>query len=282
MKCKKVRRYVAPQYPTREYLVEHPELLNWVPKRWRKNRLVLAVLSMVVPLLLARQATAGDKTAPKAATVRVAPLFIHGDGRGAFGCVAVNPPVFLSEDEARQVVQDEAKKAGITFEADALTLKDVTVPVTDQFGFLDEEEKGKNEKTQKNTAASKTQRRDLWLDGYAGKQKIAYEIVSQQDFADWERKDRSGWCSVSSYDFKSTAETLRNGLAQAKGDTVAAVFYEPGASAPEVASPKGKATEAEWKAHWQAREKAGKELGEKELRLQVRDFIEWLKAQGVI
>ena len=281
-----VRRYAPPRYPTREYLLEHPELLQWIPERWRQHRLVLGVLSMVIPLIVSRPALAGDsKNGAAAGASRVAPVFVHGDGRGAFGCIAVNPPVFLSEDEARQVVQDEAKKAGIVFAADALTLKDVAVPVTDQFGFLDEEDRERAAKAggQKPKApAPKTQKRDLVLDGYDKAHNVAYEVVSPKDFAEWERKDQTRMCTVSSYDYKTTAQVLANGLAQTREKTVFAVFYEPAAHPPKMDYPKSGASEAERKAFWEARQKAAKEIGEQELREQVRDFLAWLKAQGVI
>ena len=43
----------------------------------------------------------------------VAPIFEHGTGRGADGCVVVSPPVFLSEEEAVQVIREELAKQGI-------------------------------------------------------------------------------------------------------------------------------------------------------------------------
>ena len=104
----------------------------------------------------------------------------------------------------------------------------------------------------------------------------------QKDFADWETKTHKAYCTVSSYDFDATARVLTNGLAHTKGKTILAVFYEPGASAPKMDYPKKDATEDDMKAFWEAKQKAAKELGEKELREQVRDFLEWLKAQGVI
>lgn len=265
MKLRIVRRYTAPCYPTRQYLMEHPELLSWIPERWRQHRLVLSVLSMVIPLIATRPTLAGEAKTEPASTSHVAPLFIHGDGRGAFGCVAVNPPVFLSEDEARQVIQDEAKKAGIAFSADALTLKDIEVPMTGQFGV-----------------PHKSQKRDLVLDGYDKKHDVAYQVVTQKDFADWETKDHTRYSSVSSYDFKTTAQVLTNGLSHAKEKTIVAVFYEPAAHPPKMDYPKNGATDAERRAFWEEREKAAKELGKKELREQVKDFVQWLKGQGVI
>lgn len=301
MKVQSVRRYIRPRYPTCDYLTEHPELLGLIPERWRHNRLVLAVLSMVALLILSRQslATDEDKAVPSAS--RVAPLFVHGDGRGAFGCVVVNPPVFLSEDEARQVILDEAKNVDLDFAADTLTLKDVTVPVTDKFDSLDERDTAKDSVTkgEKTTKTIRTQKRDLVLDGYDHKHGVAYEVISKKDFDEWERGRNTtvtrtnsngnvqiissfSMSSVSRYDFKAVAETLTNGLAQTKGQAVLAVFYEPCAHAPKMDRLKVDATEADQKAYWLKREKAAKQLGAEELRQQVRDFIQWLKAQGVI
>ena len=48
-----------------------------------------------------------------------------------------------------------------------------------------------------------------------------------------------------------------------------AVFYEPAGSAP-----KGPP--------WQNSQKAAKKAGKEDLRMQVRDYIAWLKAQGII
>jgi len=48
----------------------------------------------------------------------VAPIFRHGAGHGSFGCKAVNPPVFLSEDEARQVIIEEGETGGLSFTLD--------------------------------------------------------------------------------------------------------------------------------------------------------------------
>lgn len=280
MKTKSVRRYRAPAYPTQAYLLDHPELLRWVPRRWQRNRLVLGVLGLVIPLVVSRPALAADGKGAPAAAPRVAPLFLHGDGRGAFGCVVVNPPVFLTEDEARQVVQDEARKAGLNFVTNALTLKGAQVPVTDQFAFTEDRETKDGDK--KGARAAKLQKRDLALDGYDKKHDVAYQVVTQDDFAQWERKDRTMWCSVSSYDFKTTAQTLTNGLTQAKGQTIVGVFYEPAASAPRAEFPRKGATEAQQQAFWDGQAKAARKLGEQELRAQVQDFVKWLKGQGVI
>jgi hypothetical protein len=58
----------------------------------------------------------------------VSPVFIHGRGRGSYGCVSVAPPSFLSEDEAFEVIQREAQKYGLVFSRDTAALEDVFVP----------------------------------------------------------------------------------------------------------------------------------------------------------
>ncbi|MGO9232263.1 MAG: hypothetical protein ACLQKA_23960 [Bryobacteraceae bacterium] len=259
MQVKPVLRTVTPRYPTHDYLREHPELLQIVPERWRQNRLVLRVLAGVGSLLLAVQTAAAQEHASTSAS-RIAPLFLHGEGRGAFGCEVVNPPVFLAEDEALQVIQDEARKAGLEFTKDAPTVHQATVPVTESY-WCPQRESG---------SSPATQELDLTFDGFDKKHNVAFEFVSQKHFVAWEDKKTACYASVSSYDWKFTAEALRLGLAAAPRLPWVGVFYEPGATP----TPRSE--------RWHDREKKGREIGEAQLREQVRDFIQWLKGQGVI
>jgi hypothetical protein len=272
MRVRPVKRKPAPRYPTRDYLREHPELLDVVPERWRNNRLVLGVLGGAVFLMMAGDALAGDKRTQQNSAARVAPIFNHGTGRGAFGCIAVNPPVFLTEEEARSVVADEAKKAGLTFAPDALTIKNTLLPVTDQFGAMN----FRDRKAQDSKPPVKVG--DLVLDGYDKKHDVAYEFVSKSDFGSWERKDYKFSSSVSGYDMRGAAEAVQSGLNAAKPPAYIGVFYEPLAKAPLEDHERMRSSQIDW----EKRTKAGRQVGEEMLREQVRDFIQWLKAQGVI
>ena len=60
----------------------------------------------------------------------VAPIFAHGDGRAYMGCVAVSSPVFLSEEEALQIIKEELAKEGIELGA-GMTLAGVSVEFKD-------------------------------------------------------------------------------------------------------------------------------------------------------
>lgn len=265
MQVKPVRMKVVPQYPTQDYLETHPELLAIVPERWQQNALVRQVLGGVVCLVMASQSPAVAQQPATAAASRIAPLFVHGEGFGMFGCMAVNPPVFLSEDEARKVIQEEAKKAGLEFAPDALTIPDVYVPVTEHNGCSPIAQRLTRE------------RQALALDGFDRKHGIAFEFVSQQDFIAWESKSPGCVSSVSSFDMKGTAESLRSGLKSAAKVPWLGVFYEPGAARGASEASNGATQQG-----WEQRRKAGREVGKEELRKQVRDFIQWLKAQGVI
>ncbi|MFA6035045.1 MAG: hypothetical protein WC889_19255 [Myxococcota bacterium] len=262
MKLEPVKRYRQPKYPTRDYLVEHPELLKLVPKRWRNNRLVLSVLSATAFLIFSSLSIAGESK-QGAAKARVAPIFEHGVGQGAIGCVVVNPPVFLSEAEARKVIIEEAKKAGLDLRGRSRVVKNVQIPLLDEYHC-----------DKSDTREFVTD--DLVLDGYDKKHNVSFEYINEEKFTSWSKRNfkldeahKDGTIgtvcasSVSGYDFKNAAEKFRVGLSKRKDTPMTGVFYEP-ACVMNKDQPDD-CTDAKAK-----------------LRIQVRDFIGWLKAQGVI
>lgn len=124
MELKPLGRYGEPRYPTHHILEEHPELLRLIPRRWQGNRLALAALGMAAGIVLGSQrASAQEVAATNEPASMVAPLFVHGQGRGALGCVAVSPPVFLSEAEGRAVIEEELRTVGLSFEMDTTTVE---------------------------------------------------------------------------------------------------------------------------------------------------------------
>ncbi len=210
MEIRPVTRYETPDYPAREILRQHPELLRIVPKRWQGNPVVLTALTGLCMMMLGSRAAAsadqnGEKKAPPASAV--APLFVHGEGRGAFGCVAVNPPEFLSE-EARQVIIEEAKRAGIEFKANGATLPKIEVPITDS--HLPPRVPDPNTPQE-----PKTKEQALELDGTEKKRSIAFEFVSDADFEAWSKR-REHITLVQLKDIQGTARLLRDGIEKAK------------------------------------------------------------------
>ena len=58
----------------------------------------------------------------------VAPIFKHGEGRGATGCVAVSPPVFLSAEEALHVIKEELTQQGVNISDENVQFDSVSLP----------------------------------------------------------------------------------------------------------------------------------------------------------
>lgn len=271
MDIRPVRRYSQPRYPTNRILEGHPELLRLIPKRWQGNRVLLAALTGVCVLMTSSRVLCANK--PPTQTSRVAPLFQHGDGVGSYGCIATAAPVFLSEDEARQIITDEGKRAGLTFVAGTSALKGVNVPLIEA---LDMQVKRKDGKLGKIPAKFKTKKADVKLDGEDKKRKISFEFVSHEDFGEWSVEDPVQIASVAWDDILGTAALLRESLAKSKPKGTFGVFYDP------VAYSSFRFEEQGFSADAAARDKAEREQAEKDLRAQVKDFIKWLKAEGII
>jgi len=274
MGIKPVKFYDHPQYPDKLEVLNHPELLKSLPERWKSSSRTLIALSALLGLMLGgcKPSTdavldpdkENDGKSGGENTRRVewiAPIFEHGDGRGSFGCVSVAPPAFLSEEEALDVIRAEAESMGIILGAEILKFENVRIPET-KF-YLSEKNK-----------VDSSKKGDLVLDGYDDSKNIAVEFVSQDDYSNWRVKEGVE-SSVSDYDFLSAAKILRDGLDGKVRDYVVGVFYDP---MPEL-------TEEEiWDESISFEEKEAmlKERSKELLRNQVRDFLEWLKGQGII
>ncbi len=179
----------------------------------------------------------------------IAPVFKHGDGIGSYGCVAINPPVFLSEEEARTVIYEEAKKAGIHFKPDHRTIYDnkkqsptdhirITLNGLDSkrgIGFVYSDKKSIDQKSSLRALAFEYQTN-----------KSANEIVAILTKAKPKMTVGTFYEPLGSYDWDRMVKDIQHGKSMAIGETAA--------------------------------ENANKEA----LRAQVRDFIKWLKQQGVI
>lgn len=265
-----VKKYSQPNYPNRKVVLDNPEILKLVPERWRNNAYVGVALSTLLMLTLTACESEGTSAGASSEKAAVAPIFEHGSGRGSFGCVSVSPPSFLSEEEAFQVIQEEAKGYGITFKRDGLELTNVKLPETKY--YLKPENGDKNYKSDGGVINSK-RTGDLRLDGYDAEKKVAFEFVSKVDYDSWKVKEGIA-SSVEDYDFITTARLLKDGLNKKNGDTSIGIFYNP-------------MTMMSWEEikgeqDFKIAEEKTKNLAREELRKQVKDFLEWLIAQGII
>jgi len=245
MKVTPIKQYSEPAFPTRSILDERPELLRLVPKRWQKNPVVIAALAATAALVT-NGCSAAQQGGGKSTVSKVAPIFKHGAGLGTHAGMTLTPAISLSEAEARHVIMEEAKKAGITFAPDSSTVN-VDLP------------KGFNEQ-------KKLVRTTIQLDGTDARRSISYEYVSREDVYQW--KLSKMWPM-------GAAESLRDGLKAAAPAGTYVVFYDPADSGPVIGDKKGYFDVKGY-------QKAALAADREDLRRQVRDFIKWLKAQGVI
>lgn len=275
-----VKKYKQPEYPTKKEVLGNPKILKKLPDRWKDNVYVGAALSTLLIFTLTscvpkNVSDKGDKLENGTTTAvdsdytdkkaLVAPIFEHGAGRGSFGCVSVAPPAFLSEEEAFQVVQEEAKKYGITFEKQALVMDKVEIPETKY--YYNPEDSGKETELDKSTITG-----ELKVDGYNSSKKIAFEFISSEDYEAW-HKNEEMYSTVQDYNFISAAKILKEGANEKNGETTLGIFYDPMPQLDrEELSKSNDINDLQIKLQKRAQE---------ELRKQVVDFLEWLKAQGI-
>ncbi len=231
------KKYSSAGYPTHDDVDERLDLLQHIPTRWQTNPAVLTALASVTMLSATGLSGCGQRIAG------VAPLFQHGNGRGTFGCVVVNPPVCLSEDEARQIVNDEVKRLGISFE-DPAKRGWLAAIASDPYDGIDREHG------------------------------ISYVFVSSEEGMS------PSMSTVSQSDTLTRAQHLAESI-RIDGTRAVAVFYDPMAHGTAVR----KAGKIDWEATWKHRQetrKAGQAAAREQLREQVKDFVAWLKAQGIM
>jgi hypothetical protein len=227
MKIKQVKHYKKPGYPTRKQFLSDPSgLQDHVPESWKTNKTVMSGLAVFLMGVSGNNAQTQDKMQKQyIASVTqeyhggvkeqqdsvqqknlslIAPIFVHGDGRGATGCVVMNPPVFLNEEEARQIVETEFKKENILFDKKNVKL--------DEVGF---EREFYKRSTKYDTVV---------IDGFSTTYGFGYEVITAEDYRKF--VDDRNYSTVQSYDLIQAAENLREKMKEyGKMNTV--IFYDP-------------------------------------------------------
>jgi hypothetical protein len=209
------------------------------------------------------------------ASAVVAPIFAHGEGRGATGCIVVASPVFLSEEEALQVVREEFSRIGITL-GEGLPLPEVTVEYEDPdarwFRNWGDNWLGEPPATVSGSAE---------LTAVDRQQRVGVTIVTSDDC----RRFRGPFmCSVSSYDTRGLAQSTADALRQqAKRDLHIGVFYDPlekwDFTTRSEPAPNDDESPDRGNRLDQVRTGAA-EKSRAQLRRQVQDFVAWLQQNG--
>lgn len=206
MELQPVRKYSMDQYPTKAEINSSPELLRAIPRRWQYSAAVGTMLIGLGLLAAPKLLFAAAKEAPVVA--RIAPIFpypnqIHRLGlEGDFAL-----PDFLSEEDARLIILEEAAKAGINFAPDVRVIEQVPFRTT--------------QKDEAGTVTTTIKSFPITLDGTDVKRNISFEFVSNTDSNEWSKQT----IDVSAID--SPAIMLREGISQGVPAGTYVVFYDP-------------------------------------------------------
>jgi hypothetical protein len=276
MKIQPIRSYTPGFLPTQQEAIDQPSVLNtssqhsarWLPQ-WAGSGLVVSLLLAQEPALAEEPKTpdvvlSPKSDAPQNATAEsakrfdVAPLLeeaLQGDGRGSFGCVAVSPPSFLSEEEAIDIIRKHLLQAGLTLASDPVNIEG-PIALTDPYGFV---RRAKEEKPQNKGAASTVSEKKNSIDERAKKVsldtpvrgtiqfdlatadgKVLVEYLSCDDVRNWEwqkfiKEEREfggvmmASSTAASYDLSDLARRFSRFMADEPDDKQRAVgiFFDP-------------------------------------------------------
>lgn len=276
-KVRPVRRLSAPRYPTIHEIGQAD--LSRVPSRWANLKSVVASLGTAAMALksLALEAQTADapaapvaesptreteavrQTVDKGPLTDVCPLAavaVAGEGRGGFGCVAVNPPVMLAEAEALEIIEKEFVKRGIRLK-DCPELDGVTLP------------------------SAPEKKRPVMLDFGTEKGDILVEFISRDDVRRWsELDDAMIFSSFNVCDTRAAATTAVNAIAARKGGepVTVGVLYDPFAYVPKDWQPSDASADSE--SAWRARQAEGRRLAREQLTAQIDAFFDYLARTG--
>jgi hypothetical protein len=286
MKPQPIKQYREPRYPARLLVIATPSLLqDHQPPAWRARGMASAAAVLITAGLTV---AATDKPGKAPVKATVAPVFAHGEGRGAIGCQVILPPVFMSEEEAMSIIEEELGQAGVKLTDKNVEYKEVLISEREEYGVKDS--KGNWKEEVRDVPGGK--QKPLVVDRVDPAHKVAVEFVSEADY--FELGGAHSSSTVQSYDMADIAKNVDTKVA-AKGPAVFfAALYDPVVNADyraldeqssacsAKASQSGKdAADCYEQARDTARGKAYAKSKE-ELRAQVKDFVNWLKAQGAI
>lgn len=301
------KRRRVPGYPARLDVEARPDLLdpNGHPTVLRAGLASALAVAMTSGTALGCSSSAMAETGSKAgrdSPAVIAPVFEHGGGRGATGCVVHSPPYFMSEEEALQVIREELKRAGLGTPKENVKLESVEVPSVVLETVYAEEHPEQHIVEKRKRYKREPYSRQFEVDLLVRRPKIGVEFVSRKDHRLW--SERSG-STVTRYNLKLLAEWIGSRVRRSGEKMHFGAFYDPMCHAEEtdeersrideiheqasVERKKGGARQHEAKAlyekahviHQQSVGRAKKVRGSL-LRAQVRDFVKWLEAQGAI
>jgi len=210
MEIRQLTKYKAPNYPTKEAFNLSSNPFTWDSRKRLKKKLAGGAL---LTFIFAGSSTAADPSIcnkPPVETrdkkdkrdikqmvdIKIAPIFLHGYGQGAIGCIVISPPAFLSEMEAMEIIEKKLQEAGILID-------------------------------QKNFLIDKIELHDshpFYFEGYNSHYNLGIKYISKWNyFKTGSPRDLS---SVQTYDMVVAAQRVREKLKN-YNKINAVVFYDP-------------------------------------------------------
>ncbi len=271
MKTRAVHKYPTPGYPTRPQALADPELLaENLPRTWRGRPEMAGAVVAFLALNACQHGSSKESLAESEVRLSgaAAPVFVHGEGRGAMGCVVVSPPAFLSEEEALQVIGEE-------LEGHHLVLTQFDIPI-EGLTFGQKEESWTSENGEFLSEVFDDPDRPavtFTLDRATADGNVGVEFVSRKDYHDL--GGPRNYSTVQGFDLLEISGRLSVDLGQREDGCYYGVFYDPMENY-------GRSNWMEPTHQMHATRADAKERSEELLRLQVRNFLTWLEGQGVL
>jgi len=330
MTIKPVRTYTTPAYPTYQESKQDAHLLERLPRRWGKTLAPLLGTGILIQIVgtgcnsndaqgkgvkITAVEPLGQKPKNVADAVRaipvtrVAPILedaLANDGKGSFGCMAVSAPVFLSENEAMDLIRAELEKAGLALQP-GVSVDGLQVPTTSE--KIREEKKKKIENAMKK---SRDVYKETWdklhianlvegsytFDLGTEDKSVVVKFFRTEDYDQWRDNHLFGKWSVESFNLSWLASHASDAFkARTNGNPVViGLFFDP-LTYPKSSKEKwqeirkrmaeqkereGRENWTEYMAYEKQVEAATKVIAHEKLRRQVLHFVEYLKKEGVV
>jgi hypothetical protein len=262
MKIEPVGQYREPGYPDAGEFCRKSGMESFIPERWKREAFAMGTMLALMfggctaafaetqipanPGLLAEKS--GNEI-PTQSNAAIAPIFEHGYGFVRSGGEAASHPKFLTENEARQIIEEEFKKAGVTFDRHDVKLSGAAGDYTGAKKVSLQE----LELTNYNGPVE--------LDGYSTKNRFAYEFVSSADSKQFLQNSSQMMSTAPPVAYTKPAAQILNALLARSAKVNVITFYDPLAM-------KGCYGDLA--------------ISRTELKAQIRDAIAWAKSKGWI
>ncbi len=272
--------------------------MPFIPTAFRSGKVAAAAILIIIALSACPPMNPIPKPKPpKPApppTLVAAPIFEHGHGRHLHGPGLIATTTPLSEEDANSIILQQLYWSGIKPYETNVELEHASVPGRRQ--TLTKQ----NGATKINVQVIPDSDKPLNLDAVDREKFVAFEFVSAADFADLggPRQDSS----IKALDLKELAHFLSANLDGTNEPVYLAVFYDPlhdpvaaelaglgyDCELPDYEGDRLQCVddyyqrEAQAIAKWRDQDEAIQARSRELLLEQVKDFIQWLRQQGVI